>query len=597
MERQKFVQLYGGIVVEVPDESFGEQAARTLDQPSEVRRSGRRKVSKGFNGEDEDKKGKRGRPRVDPQDQSAAERRRTQIRLAQRAYRERKETTISELEQRVVDLQQTVSSMNQAFLGYNQKALSLGIVDWNPELGAALNSTIQHFFELARNANVDSDAGQPRTCGGKMSEAAPSHESNTVRITNHDQRKYASAPLRTSSLPNLNYPASMLGYDYNIPDAGKNNYAHNDDRVEELHDYQDTRSLGYKWIYTSADMQPDYAEVSPLPVPTPAWIPTVDDGLKPTWTYSFQESTFSRRLLRSSSERAYYLLTNPNAPKCEVDRVFRFTFHLYDIQKIATGLRKRLMKSNKESLEKWNVPLLHVGGAGLHFPRVVPEDEDPLPVNWNSLQSVGPHQPENAEVTMCDENFPYKAPECANVEGEWFDSNDVEQYLRAKGLYLDGQMSVAEIEVEDQVPSLVGDFMVGSPSSLSSESFVDPQSPRNTNDTVPGLILPSTDFFYRDSSRGQLPTTFDGIAMDAENTFTWPGEANLKSTDAFHMNGSDMFPDLATFDFVPHKRKVRIDVEKLLEALNEKSICLGRAPGFRRGDVDAALRKVLQEAF
>ncbi|MCJ1436239.1 hypothetical protein MMC27_005617 [Xylographa pallens] len=596
MERQNFVQLYGGIMVEGPDENIGEQAAQTLDQSSKARRSGRKRVSKSPNSEDEDKKGKRGRPRVDPQDQSAVERRRTQIRLAQRAYRERKETTISDLEQRVAELQQTVSGMNQAFLDYNDKALSSGIANWNPELGEQLKSTMQQFLELAHNANVESDTEETRKSGSKIREELSYHEGHTAPTTNLDQRKQAPTPPRHTPLPDLNYPASTLGYEYNIPDTEKNNRVHDNDRVE-LSDYQDSRSLGYKWIDNSTDTQQYRAEVSDHPVFTPDWIAAADAALKPTWTYSFQESTFSRRLLRSSCERAYYLLTNPNAPKSEVNRVFRLTFHLCDIQIIATSLRERLMKSDKESLENWNVPLLHLGGAGLHFPRLVSEDEDPLPGNWEAAQSVGPHKPRNPELTMSDEDFPDKMPEYAKVEGEWFDSNDVEQYLRTKGLFLNGQMSVAEIEVEDQVPSLAEDFMVGSPNSLSSESFVDPQSPRSTNDMMPSLFPHPTDYFCGGSSTGQLPTSFDATAMDSDLTFTWPVEAGLKSTDACPMNDCNMFPDLATFDFVPHKRKVRIVVDRLLDALNEKSICLGRAPGYRREDVDAALSKVLQEAF
>ena len=463
----------------------------------------------------------------------------------------------------MAELQQTIGDMNLAFLDYNDKAISSGMVSWNPELGEELRSTMQQFVELTRNANVESDEEETRKSGSKMCEELPYHERHTAATTDLEQRKHAPTPPRNTPLPDLNHPASMLGYDYGIPDTGKNNRVHRNDRVE-LSDYQDSRSLGYKWIDHSTDMQQYRAEVSDSPVFTPDWIATADAAMKPTWTYSFQESTFSRRLLRSSCERAYYLLTNPNAPKSEVNRVFRFTFHLYDIQRIATRLRERLMKSDKESLENWNVPLLHLGGAGLHFPRVVREDEDPLPENWEAARSVGPHQPRNPELTMSDKDFPEKVPECAEVEGEWFDSNDVEQYLRTKGLFLDGQMSVAEMEVEDQVPSLAGDFMVGSPNSLSSESFLDPQSPRITNDMVPNLFPVPTDCFGGASRTGQLPTSFDATAMDSDITFTWPVEGNVKSTDAFDMNDSQMFPDLATFEFVPHKRKVRIDVDRLL---------------------------------
>ena len=48
--------------------------------------------------EGQDGRKSRGRPRLDMREENAAERRRTQIRLAQRAYRERKETTIVSLQ-------------------------------------------------------------------------------------------------------------------------------------------------------------------------------------------------------------------------------------------------------------------------------------------------------------------------------------------------------------------------------------------------------------------------------------------------------------------------------------------------------------------
>ncbi|MCJ1401344.1 hypothetical protein MMC11_004556, partial [Xylographa trunciseda] len=592
MERQNYVQLYGGIIAEVPDESLGEQA-EIPHQPLKARRSGRKKATKSLNSDDEDKKGKRGRPRVDPQDQSAVERRRTQIRLAQRAYRERKETTISGLEQRVAQLQQTVSDMNQAFLSYNDKAHSAGITNWSPELGADLKATMQKFLELAHNANFESDAEEARQSDDREREEVQGRSASSRKV---NQRKHTPMPPRSPLLPDLNHPASVLGYDYNIPDTRKDNRVHDTGRPH-LADYNKSGSQGYKWTDNNTDMQQHRAEVSALPTFTPNWNASADVALTSMWTYSFHESTFSRRLLRSSYEKAYYLLTNPHSSKSEIHNMFRHTLQYCDLKSIAAKLREHLMKSTKESLENWNAPLLHLGGAGLHFPRIIHNDEDQLPDNWEAAQSVGPYKPRKPEVTMSGKDFRPNAPEHAKIEGVWFDSNDVEQYLRTKGLFLDGQISVAEIDVEDQVPSLAGDFIVGSPNSLSSESFVDPQSPRNINDMMPSLFPQPADYFSGASSTGQLATCFDASAMDSDFPFTWPVEGNSKSADALHMPDSNMFPDLATFDFAPQKRKVRIDVDRLLDALNEKSICLGRSPGYRQDDVDAALSKVLQESF
>ncbi|MCJ1388570.1 hypothetical protein MMC18_001417 [Xylographa bjoerkii] len=581
-------------MAEVPNEDLVEEA-QISDPALKARRSGRKKASKGSNSEDEEKKGKRGRPRVDPQDQSAVERRRTQIRLAQRAYRERKETTISALEQRVAQLQQTVSDMNQAFLDYNNKTLSSDIINWKPELGEELKATMQQFLELARNANVESDMEEVGQNSNKTRDVSDRGR-HTSPSRNLDQRKYAPSPPRITPLPDLYHPASMLGYEYGVPETSKDNHVRNIQRIEQS-DYQESRSMGYKWINNDSDMQQYRAEVSDLPVFTQGWNATTDIALKPTWTYSFQESTFSRRLMRSSIEKAYYILTNPKTPKTEVYRMLRFTFHLYDVKRIVAKLREHLMKSDKESLENWNVPLLHLGGAGLHFPRLMREGEASLPVNWQAAQSIGPHKPQDPEIAMPEMDFPHKLPELAKIEGVWFDSNDVEQYLRTKGLFLDGQMSVAEIEVEDQVPSLVGDLIVDSPNSLSSESFADPQSPCKTNDMMPSLFPQPTDYFSGTSGTRQLPSSFDGSAMDTDFAFTWAVEGSSKSADSMHMDDPNMFPELATFEFAPQKRKVRIDVDRLLDALNEKSICLGRGPGYRREDVDVALSKVLQESF
>ena len=48
------------------------------------------------------------------------QRRRTQIRMAQRAYRQRKESTLDELRKRVSDLTNTIELMNKSFLDFQQ---------------------------------------------------------------------------------------------------------------------------------------------------------------------------------------------------------------------------------------------------------------------------------------------------------------------------------------------------------------------------------------------------------------------------------------------------------------------------------------------
>ncbi|KAF2719824.1 hypothetical protein K431DRAFT_104983 [Polychaeton citri CBS 116435] len=69
---------------------------------------------------------KRGRPRVEKNDASAADRRRTQIRLAQRAYRQRKENALDDLQGRVAELTNTIEQMQQAFFELDRKLCTAG---------------------------------------------------------------------------------------------------------------------------------------------------------------------------------------------------------------------------------------------------------------------------------------------------------------------------------------------------------------------------------------------------------------------------------------------------------------------------------------
>lgn len=72
---------------------------------------------------------RRGRPRVDKPDASPSDRRRTQIRVAQRAYRQRKEGTLDGLRKRVSDLTNTIEMMNDIFGDCRNRLLNAGILN------------------------------------------------------------------------------------------------------------------------------------------------------------------------------------------------------------------------------------------------------------------------------------------------------------------------------------------------------------------------------------------------------------------------------------------------------------------------------------
>src|SRR5271170_2112468 len=110
------------------------------DNPSPKKRPRRSPKS-----DEEDSKKQRGRPRLDTQDETAADRRRTQIRLAQRAYRHRKETTISALKQKVSEMENTIEQMNRSFSQLHDNVFDLGIFASKPALAQQLKSTAEQF--------------------------------------------------------------------------------------------------------------------------------------------------------------------------------------------------------------------------------------------------------------------------------------------------------------------------------------------------------------------------------------------------------------------------------------------------------------------
>lgn len=81
------------------------------------------------------------------------QRRRTQIRLAQRAYRERKETTISSLKNQSNQLYSVVEQMNRTFLRLIESLLKSGLLQLNAYLAQEVKAVTETFGSLVKTAN------------------------------------------------------------------------------------------------------------------------------------------------------------------------------------------------------------------------------------------------------------------------------------------------------------------------------------------------------------------------------------------------------------------------------------------------------------
>ncbi|KAF3025335.1 hypothetical protein E8E15_008700 [Penicillium rubens] len=102
---------------------------------------------------------KRGRPRTVTDDQEVPERRRKQLRLAQQAYRKRKETTIGNLQNRVHELETGIENISHSFLSFSSLLIEEQLLSQYPHIASALQIITQQCVSLAKAGSEDPSEG------------------------------------------------------------------------------------------------------------------------------------------------------------------------------------------------------------------------------------------------------------------------------------------------------------------------------------------------------------------------------------------------------------------------------------------------------
>lgn len=122
---------------------------------------------------------------------TSLQRRRAQIRLAQRAYRNRKDTAIQTLEKKVQQLKDTNEEMSNAFMQLHDFALGSGLLDRIPDFGRQLRETTEKFLSLAREASDEEKDAEPKAStttstgpsSGPSNDRGRSHSPTSASIT------------------------------------------------------------------------------------------------------------------------------------------------------------------------------------------------------------------------------------------------------------------------------------------------------------------------------------------------------------------------------------------------------------------------------
>jgi hypothetical protein len=369
--------------------------------------------------------------------------------MAQRAYRHRKETTISSLEKQVQELRGTNEEMSNIFITLYDFAVGKGLLQREPEFGQQLQSTTERFLALAKASSEElaqgenhveesekheePESGRPKKKGRKLS---PKTRQEPKAATPESRSPvWGGFPIGSKSRT----PVEEIQIDYQ-PQNYENRSRQQDLQVI-TRPTEDNAS--FPWYFMdNMDLQqcnvevPDFSQVFlpeyQLPLPD---------------TYSYTEHSFARRLQRGSIEAAWKLVTNPDPAPGVFEKVFGFCLTYESKESIIERTKRRIRSSSKDTLQNWRAPFVNVGRAGTFYPMRDGDVNEELMPKTRTGYSMGPFSEAIAQAQdeFLDDNMRCNIP---GFEGEFFDANDVEGYLRGRGLDISSSADLVTAQLD-----------------------------------------------------------------------------------------------------------------------------------------------------
>ncbi|KAJ5962919.1 hypothetical protein N7501_007860 [Penicillium viridicatum] len=286
------------------------------------------------------------------------DRRRTQIRLAQRAFRSRQREAITGLHNRISQLETILDQMSLSVLSFTGQLVQSEVLASYPDLTAHLYDTMKTFHSLASEANTNSET---------QVSVVPSHSEDLPQSS-----VSGSITIPSSNLP----PPSSLdrsGSDYFTSDSFPHNLQSPGISVIEL---------------------PDFIE----------------------------------RLHLACLYQGKLALCDQSIGLDRLQKPFGFIFSMMNRERLIAYFKARLdAQKRREPLDGWDeIPFFSLGSAGTHFPRL-------------SLQSQGVGHSFRGyhEWDMVKDPLSLVSPDIQEqLQGDWFDLQDLEGFLREKDVNL-----------------------------------------------------------------------------------------------------------------------------------------------------------------
>lgn len=268
------------------------------------------------------------------------QRRRKQIRVAQRAYREREKAAFSQNQARVAQLETSVKKMSTLISSFGEHLIQSGVLLSHTDIQDRLFNTILMCKSLAGEAGLT-------TQDESYSPLTDNEESYSMSIQptrRESERRLISQLQRESAHPSLIPSPVTISSLYTSPEP-----------------------LGHK---------------SPLLFDTAASTVSLVDL-----------PTFIRQLRVACAYHALFSLRNSSVELNELRKKFRFLLSILPRENLISYFEAGLIaRIHPERMLQWEeLPFFQVGGAGTHFPRFsYSQHKHPYPIQNDPLTAFSP---------------------------------------------------------------------------------------------------------------------------------------------------------------------------------------------------------------
>ncbi|KXX81504.1 AP-1-like transcription factor [Madurella mycetomatis] len=594
------------------------------------------------------KKKLRGRPRLDVQDETPADRRRTQIRLAQRAYRNRKETTIQTLEKRVQQLKDINEEMSNTFMQLHDFAVSAGLLDRIPEFGHQLRLTTEKFLALAHLVNDDGARDHEELTASANTSPMDKATRKDGRHPDSQEQTGSGSPASTTTTTTTTTPPSVTAA---LTDEGPKEQLYGG--IIVTHEPVDVADSATHFPSSAPEPSTasafDYGMVTdPILENASSLVPSRPDldflekltasfthfGLEAPASYCSLETTFGRRLQRFALQCGLALLTMPYPPQRAISQVFGFCFLFETPEDIKRRLNRVLNHNTQQSLSNWQYPFFHLGRAGTHLDMTTTTSSPQRRIgNQGTIDVDKPKTtagfatgPFTAEINgvrdhLLDKDMRMEIP---GFGYEYYDCDEIEMYLYQRGVvippgadyittdidpsHFDNEALETDfssnIDFASVPPDPAGQRKSNVSSSLSPEPSLG-SGPTSTEPSPPGPDMSAMPWPLPETTGLVEPTISDVFSQAGTYlpTSTTPPGTFLSPTDPHNLLTFPLLPpsgdSIAGLDITPAtpkptRKRVIVDVGLLVKEMTLRSVCLGRTPGLKQKDINAAFWAAVQ---